>query len=271
MNQFEKTYYESADFWEGEALQDPANVERFRITEALIPADTKSLLDAGCGNGVFINNLQKHKPNLRICGLDRSNKALEFVLTDKAVGEITNLPFPNASFDCVTCLEVLEHLSVDDYEKALQEISRVAGKYIIVSVPFNERIEESYTKCPRCSTIFNYELHLQSFTEEKFVSMFDNYGFKNISSRKLNPQVRYKWHYEYRKLFYPEQLLAWHSPICPICGYAEIQTGSTSDKSQHTRKPRKLISYLSQLPKVFWPKEERFYWILGLFQKHDNS
>jgi ubiquinone/menaquinone biosynthesis C-methylase UbiE len=268
MNAFEKQYYESEDFWEGEMLQDNDNILRFQATESLIPEEIKNFADIGCGNGVFVNHLLSSRPLLNITAVDRSSKALEFVKSNKVQAEITSLPFDNRCFDCVTCLEVLEHLSIDDFPLAINELSRVADKYIIVSVPFAERTEESYTKCPACKSIFNRELHLQSFDEAKFINLFERVGFKNISVQKMNPVTTYKWHFQYRKLFYPEQLLQWQAPVCPLCGYKEgKKSTSNSGRPSQVIKPRKFISYLGGIPKMIWPKETSYYWIMGLFQR----
>lgn len=270
MGEFEREYYESPQFWEGEMLQDEQNLSRFKTTAALIPGDVQNLADIGCGNGVFVNYLTENGHVREIIGVDRSNAALEYVKTKKTNAEATNLPFQNSSFDCVTCLEVLEHLPIKDYELALAELARVSRKYIIVSVPFEEPIEESYTKCPSCKSIFNYELHLRRFDEEGFSQLFSKHGFSMKSSDKLGSSTRYKGHFAFRKLFYPEQLLKWRSPVCPICGYKDSEPSKRESANltiNKQRTNRKLISYLSWLPKLFWPKEKRYYWILGLFIK----
>lgn len=268
MNEFERAYYESPEFWKGEMLQDEANVSRFAATEALIPNGVKKVVDVGCGNGVFVNRLVVSKPEVEVFAVDRSAKALEFVKCNKTQGEITSIPFPDRYFDCVTCLEVIEHLGVNDFRLALGELARVSNKFIIVSVPFDEKIEESYTKCPSCKSIFNYQLHLQSFGERKFIGLFDQLGYRNVSFQKMNLTERYRGHFQYRKLFYPEQLTQWRSPICPLCGYFDesADEGDPTSRSEPAAR-RKLISYLGQLPKLFWPKEKSYYWILGLFEK----
>lgn len=270
MGQFEKEYYEASDFWAGDMLTDDVNLQRYETTELLIPEDVRRLADVGCGNGVFVNNLQKNKPSLDIYAIDRSSKALEFVKPNKIQAEITSLPFDDKYFDCVTCLEVLEHLGIDDFKRALSEIARTSNRYIIISVPFAEKVEEAYTKCPACKSIFNKELHLQSFDEKKFIGLFDQFGFKNVSMQKLNSVSTYKWHYEFRKLFYPEQLLQWRSPICPICGYRTESSNLIKVGEPNKIPPRKLISYLGYLPKLFWPKETSYYWIVGLFKIVDK-
>ncbi len=133
MNNFEKEYYESERFWEGEALQDEGNIKRIKETASLIPPDTTSLVDIGCGNGVFVNYLQKEIPNLNLFAIDRSKSALKYVKTENKEGDIADIPLPDNSFDCVTCLEVIEHLPVGVFQKALSELVRISNKYVIIS------------------------------------------------------------------------------------------------------------------------------------------
>jgi len=57
LNDFEKAYYEHAGFWNGDMVQDDANRRRIELTAAMVPGEAGSLLDAGCGNGVFVNYL----------------------------------------------------------------------------------------------------------------------------------------------------------------------------------------------------------------------
>ena len=52
------------------------------------------------------------------------------------VSDITQIPVPDASFDAVMCIEVLEH--VPDPNRAITELTRVLkkGGYLIVTAPF---------------------------------------------------------------------------------------------------------------------------------------
>jgi ubiquinone/menaquinone biosynthesis C-methylase UbiE len=272
MESFEKEYYESETFWEGEMLQDAANQQRIKTTASLIPDDVDTLADIGCGNGVFINYLSENYPHLKLTAVDRSITALKYVKANKMPADIADLPFENNFFDCVTCLEVIEHLPVPVYKKSLQELARVAKKHIIISVPYAEKLEESYTRCPSCKTVFNKEIHLRSFKEDDISNLLSEYGFECISSQKLNPSSTFKGHNFYRKIFYKEQFLTWSSPICPVCGYAEKTNEPLAEKQKEAPPAkRKWISFLSGLPKLIWPKETHYYWILARYQRVNSN
>ena len=176
MNSFEKEYYESDAFWGAEMLQDPSNSDRVINTAALIPPGTKTLADIGCGNGIFVNYLLDNYRDLQVTGVERSKTALQYVRANKIEADIESLPFENNHFDCVTCLEVIEHLPIPVYNKSLKELTRIAARNIIISVPFDENLENSYTRCPSCKTIFNKEMHMRSFKEDDLRNLLNEFG-----------------------------------------------------------------------------------------------
>ena len=184
-------------------VQDEANKRRIHLTTEFVPTDVKSLADIGCGNGVFLNYLSTMRSDVRSLGVDRSSAALKFVLTEKLEGNIENIPLPSSAFDCVTCLEVIEHLPEGVYQKGISELARLSKKYIILSVPYKEKLEESYTKCPACKSIFNYELHLRTFNEEVLKNIFLPYGFEQVKTITTGTDTQYWGHNFYRKIFYP--------------------------------------------------------------------
>lgn len=98
-----------------------------------------TLLDAGCGEGFVIDRLARRHPDLKITGVDISEEAIEYAkehFGDKGrfrSGSVYKLPFSDKSFDAVLCSEVLEH--VDDPNRAVAELKRVARDSVIITVP----------------------------------------------------------------------------------------------------------------------------------------
>jgi SAM-dependent methyltransferase len=82
------------------------------------------ILDVGCGTGANLIMLAQFG---EAHGLDVSSDALEFCATrglnDVSLGAAEELPYPDASFDLVTALDVIEHL--DDDLAGMKEIHRV--------------------------------------------------------------------------------------------------------------------------------------------------
>jgi SAM-dependent methyltransferase len=272
---FEKQYYENASFWDNHMLEDEANKKRIEFTTDFIPNDVNTLIDVGCGNGVFVNYLKKTKPSIKLMATDRSEMALQFVKTDKAINDIVNIDIPSNSYDCVSCLEVIEHLPNSIYKTALGELSRLSKKYVIISVPYAEDLEEAYNQCPSCKTIFNRDLHLRNFKENDMEILLDDFGYKCVKINLLGESKHYKGHFTFRKIFYKNQFRQWQSPICPICGYEEsaekesnyFHKIATNTKQQISLK-QKIVSTVGFLPKLLWPKVTKHYWIIGLYEKN---
>lgn len=95
------------------------------------------ILDAGCGTGGMLHHLQSYGQPV---GLDLAPEAWAFSYQRGhriTGGSVTELPFPGATFDLVTCFDVLYHLWVRDDMLALAEFHRVLrdGGYLLVRVP----------------------------------------------------------------------------------------------------------------------------------------
>ena len=86
-------------------------------------------LDVGCGNGKTSSKLIDL--GYRTTGVDFSGKAVEScteLLGDRAsfrVASATELPFPDGSFDYITAVHVLEHLTDDELSVAVSEFNRI--------------------------------------------------------------------------------------------------------------------------------------------------
>ncbi len=119
---------------------------RFKFAaERLALRQPKKWLDIGTGNGFLPKVARPLLNGVHITGTDFADNALAAAdsLDEGVQNDIDNegLPFENASFDCVTCLEVIEHLIFP--EKAISEISRVLkpGGHVIITVPNIQFVE----------------------------------------------------------------------------------------------------------------------------------
>ncbi len=93
-------------------------------------------LDVGAGNGELLDRVMREWPvQVRACDYRADLLTLRDVPVDVANLNSDSLPYPDASFDLVTCTEVIEHL--EDFRAALREMSRILkpGGVLIVSTP----------------------------------------------------------------------------------------------------------------------------------------
>lgn len=271
MNLFEKEYYEFESFWNSSEF-NISNQERIKATFDFLPEDAESLLDVACGNGLFCNYVAMARPQMRVIGLDRSATALSHVTAEKVEGSITQLPFEDNEFDCVSALQVLEHLTIADFEQAKREIARVAKHYVIVSVPYKQCLEDDYTRCPNCRTTFNSDLHFRSFGDEATMKLLAEENFVCTKQVKIGKITDYIGRRTYANIFYPENRYRWNSPICPLCGFKQ-QTflEERTVESSNPNVKRRILSKLSMIPKLIWPKSTRFYWIISFYQRVNGS
>lgn len=112
-----------------------------------IPSNPRTLLDAGCGTGNLLSALQRELPDVQLNGIDFSTQMLGRARQKVPRASIIEgdlnapLPYPDASFDVVTCVNVL--YAVANPEKTLAELKRVlvpGGTLIITSPMAKPRI-----------------------------------------------------------------------------------------------------------------------------------
>lgn len=99
------------------------------------------VLDAGCGSGRTMEELARYGT---VEGVDASPDAVEAARARgrarAQLGRLEALPFPDGTFDLITCLDVLEHLPDD--RAALAELRRVSRPdgWLVVTVPAYPRL-----------------------------------------------------------------------------------------------------------------------------------
>jgi SAM-dependent methyltransferase len=113
---------------------------RFELITQLV-GDLRSepdfrILDAGCGTGQMLKHLEELGDAV---GIDTSAQATAFAqsrgVKSLVRGSITAVPFPDATFDCVVALDVIEHVDDDiGILKALHDVIKPGGR-LIVTVP----------------------------------------------------------------------------------------------------------------------------------------
>ena len=260
----ESDYYENDKVWSQNFENDPDESRRFDVIEGLIAQESKSILDVGCGNGDFLQRLSGRYD--RICGVDRSNTALKYVRAEKQLASIDNLPFGDMEFDTVCCMEVIEHLPLQIYEKGLKELMRVASHQILISVPFNENTRAGLVTCPSCYCAFNRSYHLRRFGDSDIRSLFEDFGslFELDSLKKVGKTTHHPGLDEVKRLLAPFRAPRLpDGAVCPQCGYTNINPAAMSRESGTTpERENAKFTIRSILPRVQRPR-----WVVGSFSR----
>lgn len=108
------------------------------VREEVAGLRPRSILDAGCGEGLSLGAVMEATRPDRAAGVDMLADSVRFAQANQPAasflrGDVTRLPFADESFDVVMCCEVLEHL--DDPAAAIAELRRVARRALVLSVP----------------------------------------------------------------------------------------------------------------------------------------
>ncbi|MEZ4461136.1 MAG: class I SAM-dependent methyltransferase [bacterium] len=87
-----------------------------------------SVLEVGIGNGFLHRYLEQLGIGIHTCDFDER-------LGPQTVASVLDLPFGDGEFDMVCCFETLEHLPFGDFDRGLDELCRVASRYVLISLP----------------------------------------------------------------------------------------------------------------------------------------
>jgi SAM-dependent methyltransferase len=263
----EAAYYENPDFWRDEMFATSA--DRFAETAGLIPADAKTLLDVGCGNGAFLRHVMASGRAFdRIHATDRSQAALARVQAPHTHAEIEALPFGDREFEAVTCLEVIEHLPHGIYEAGIANLARITDKYLIVSVPYRQNLSEGMVRCPSCEGRFHPDYHWRSYDDDSLTALFRPWGFDRVDYRLggAKPEFWFVSSYLDRKARPLETGNPFDTAIpCPMCNYELPPTGSA-----HVASPPPVTSSsgIKALAKKLLHRGTSYGWIINLYARH---
>jgi SAM-dependent methyltransferase len=145
---------------------------RIREIIGMIPTQVKTVLDVGCGDGRILKELSQ---KYAAVGADYAAHSAREAGAWAIRASSAALPFPDRSFDLVLCSEVLEHLPEDMLHATLREIERVAKAYVLISVPYREKIRLLFLFCPACGEEFHIWGHLRSYAKSDLKKLFTNF------------------------------------------------------------------------------------------------
>ena len=107
------------------------------IVDLVRPLEFESVLDVGCGQGMFLAELQAEFPCMKPHGIDISPTAVKLAQSRVRGGrfEVLDLAtgYLDEKFDLVICSEVLEHIQAD--RMAISHLAAMTGKHLVVTTP----------------------------------------------------------------------------------------------------------------------------------------
>lgn len=154
----------------------------------------RRVLDFGAGRGDLLAHL--HARGIAASGLEFS-EASAAVCQERFAGEPLNggvlatesLPssYPDASFDVVLLVEVLEHLLEEQLASTLAEVRRLLapGGYVVVTVPNNEELAVGGAFCPDCGAAFHRWQHQRSLGERSLSALLESAGFETETAEGI--------------------------------------------------------------------------------------
>lgn len=175
MNYYNKKYFEERDTLD---LIIAEAIKIFMSNHKL-----KKVLDVGCGTGKLVHFLNDSGSFAIGCDLyqeaikvaKQKNKKSTFVKASA-----TKLPFKNDSFDLLTAISLVEHLTKKEVETFLSEASRIVrpkGYIFLVTPNFNSPMRFLFRR-----RWFGYSdpTHITFFTPRSLGKLLQRHGFHDI-------------------------------------------------------------------------------------------
>jgi len=208
----EQQYYNQSGLWGIKV--DPYQIQVREDILNILPDGVRSVIDVGCGDGYIIKSLSEH---IYVVGMDFSKKALSYIKKDVVFGSITDMPFLDLSFDLVMANDTLEHIPSDEYQKVLEELTRVASRYLLITVPYSEQLEANQTKCAVCGVVYHVNWHQRSYDVSKLRTLFEP-TFKPLEIRFSGDVTRPPFDPTIAIRHSLGCYAPWEGALCPECG-----------------------------------------------------
>lgn len=138
----------------------------------------KFIADMGCGYGTITNHLCKDS---RVIGIDINDKALEIARPRHkhlsfVKGYIFEPIFKDKLFDMIVCVEVLEHIDLEELNLTLKEWKRIIKDDGLIYITTPERGNDISTY-PNGS-------HYIEYKHDEFINIVQKHGFKLVWTLK---------------------------------------------------------------------------------------
>jgi ubiquinone/menaquinone biosynthesis C-methylase UbiE len=156
----------------------------------------KSVIDVGCGSGNFISKLVTQFPQFKqIIGIDflteMVNSAQDKINQSDKVSliqaDILNIPFNNKNFDITICMDTLHHIHHDDFNKAIEELTRITDKILILEIRNKKNISHFWYE-HIVAPIYFQGLPMLATSISEIDNLMENYDFQLQTVKGLFPK-----------------------------------------------------------------------------------
>lgn len=106
------------------------------ILKRELNGDICTVLDIGCGRGTFKTFRKFDSTGIDILPDNIKTSEINGNYKHLIQGDIRELNIADKSFDAVSCIEIIEHLTKDEGWELLDRIERIARKTVIVTTPW---------------------------------------------------------------------------------------------------------------------------------------
>ena len=171
------------------------------VEERLALSSTR-VLDYGCGTGHFTRKLLDRGARTQAVDFSTDSVAQTRVRVGNdpcfdgaVVADGLPLPLPDAGFDVVFALEVIEHLLPADRDPTLAELARLTrlGGHVIITTPNQEDLAAGEQMCPECGCVFHRMQHVSSWSARSLSETMLRHGFATVETRSLLFKPYARW------------------------------------------------------------------------------
>jgi hypothetical protein len=259
-------FYEQEELWGAAHIENTEHLRmRYDAIDQLLPAGVRTVAELGSGDGRVLNDLQVRRGGaLSTIALDRSRVALRHQDRPCVAASIEATPLVDRAVDLALCCEVLEHLPYPIYERARRELTRVADRWILLTVPNRENRRRAAVRCPGCGCEYNPMRHVRSFDENTLHGAFE--GFRLIATLTAGP----------RSVVYPRAvrrgleragiLTRSGTPVCPQCDRPFDTRAPYTERSPELVASAPLRTTSSAVRRLV-PKGRHRYWLCALYER----
>lgn len=165
----------------------PRRNEAALVFDFLNPKKNEKILDVGCGDGIWYNELRKR--GINVVGIDTSDYDLNKLnerakilnlKTEAIKADAQEMPFENNVFDKVYSISTLEH--IEDDKKVFREVARVLkpNGLLVLSIPMKEVpfLTKIAVRLPKpIKELFYNKLVINAKNEQDYLNNFNKHYF----------------------------------------------------------------------------------------------